>query len=201
MAENEPENGKKWITVNGRRIEVDPDQSAEEAIREKLPDTRGDKEKNTKESLRKSLVKRFNLRKSKFNFRDEVLYDDLQKSGTIMGFDGTYVQIFTKGNRITRYSNDVFKKSELINNMHWDLMTIDSRAEILRKSNISQNYVRHDWAGIPAIIQDKIQKDGTPAGTGITTTSEGVWNPVNTDKTVDKKIKESMNQNEKEQRD
>ena len=131
-----------------------------------------------------------------FNFRDEVMYDDLTKSGTVGGFDGNYIQIFNKGRKVIRISNDVFKKSEFIGNGHWDLMTVEDRRDILTKSNVSQNYIQYDWARIPAIIQDKIQKDGTPAGTGISTSTSGVWNPVNSDKTVDQKLKETKEKNE-----
>lgn len=183
------EKGGKWITVQGRKIQI----SGGEDIKDKLPsDLRGEKGQNTKRALRKSdIVKRFHLQKSKFNFRDEVLYDDLQKSGLIGGFDGDYVKIFNNGRSVVRFKNDVFKKSEFIGDTHWDVDTINNRHDILSKAGISQNYLRHDWADIPALIQDKIQKNGTPAGTGITTNSEGVWNPVNTDTTVDTKLKES----------
>jgi len=183
------EQDKKWVTVQGRKVELGEGEDLQDKLKE---DLRGEKEHNTKEALKKSvIIQRFNLQKSKFNFRDEVVYDNLQKTGTIGGFEGNYVKIFNKGRAVVLPANDVFKKSELLGSLHWDVMTIDTRRDILMKADISQNYVKHDWARIPAIIQDQIRKDGTPAGTGITTSSEGVWNPVNTDKTVDSKLKES----------
>lgn len=193
--------GSKWITVQGRKVEIDPDGDPEAQIREKLPkDARGEKEKNTKQAMKK-MVARSNLQKSKFNFRDEVLYDDLTKSGTIAGFDGQYVQIFTKGVKLVRHANNVFKKSEMLGDNHWDTMTIEARTLVLKDAGVSTNYIKHDWTRIPAILQDKIQKDGTPAGTGITSSTEGVWNPVNQDKPVSQKIKEAKQNNEEKQRD
>ena len=189
------EQDKKWITVQGRKVELGEGDKLEDKLKE---DLRGEKEHNTKEALKKSvIIQRFNLQKSKFNFRDEVIYDNLQKSGTIGGFDGEYVKIFSKGRAVTLHKNDVFKKSEMLGDLHWDVMTIPDRRDILIKSNISKNYLKHDWARIPAIIQDKIQKDGTPAGTGISTSSTGVWNPVNTDVSVDTKLKETKTDEKK----
>lgn len=177
--------GKKFITVGGKKIPVDEDESAEEAIREKLPtDTRGEKESNTKEA-RKSVI-RHDLNKSVFKFRDEVLFDDFKKEGRVSGFDNDYVTIFCKGLRYTRNANYVFKKSELIKGIHWDTMSNDERVETLNKSKISLNYLKHDWVKLPAVLQDKIQKDVS----GISTTTSGVYNPVNQDKTISDRIKE-----------
>lgn len=176
---------KEWITIGGKKIQVDEDQSAEEAIREKLPsDTRGEKEKNTKEA-RKSVI-RHDLNKSIFRFRDDVVFDDFKKEGKVGGFENDYVTIFCKGIKYTRHHNYVFKKSELIKGIHWDTMSIDERVEVLNKSTISLNYLKHDWVKLPAVLQDKIQKESS----GISTSTSGVYNPVNQDKTISDRIKE-----------
>jgi len=177
--------GKKWITVGGKKVQVDEDESAEEAIREKIPsDVRGDKEKNTKEA-RKSVV-RHDLNKSVFRFRDDVVFDDFKKEGKVGGFENDYVTIFCKGIKYTRHHNYVFKKSELIKGIHWDTMSIDERTEVLKNSTISLNYLKHDWVKLPAVLQDKIQKDVS----GVSTSTSGVYNPVNQDKTISDRIKE-----------
>lgn len=202
----------QWVTIMGRKVNLGDKASLKKLNSgSKQPsgsrndnntlavDIKTEQQKNVKETKKSVIVQRFNLQKSKLNFRDEVIYDNLQKSGIVGGFDGQYVKIFDKGRSVTRPNNDVFKKSEFIGDTHWDIETIDTRQRMLLKANISENYLKHDWAKIPAIIQDQIRKDGTPAGTGITTSSEGVWNPVNSDRTVDSKLKESEKKtNEKE---
>lgn len=179
------EENKKWITVGGKKIQVDEDESAEDAIREKLPtDSRGAKESNTKEA-RKSVI-RHDLNKSEFRFRDEVMFDDFKKEGKVGGFENDYVTIFSKGIKFVKHKNYVFKKSELIKGIHWDTMSIDERVVILNKSSISLNYLKHDWVKLPAVLQDKIQKDVS----GVSTSTSGVYNPVNQDKTISDRIKE-----------
>lgn len=178
--------GKKWITIGGKKVQVDEDQSAEEAIREKLPvDQRGEKEKNTKET-KKSIIVRHDLNKSTFRFRDDVVFDEYKREGKVGGFENDYVTIFSKGIKYTRNANYVFKKSELVKGLHWDTISIEERIDWLNKSKISLNYLKYDWVKLPAVIQDKIQKDVS----GISTTTSGVYNPVNQDKTISDRIKE-----------
>ena len=195
--EKDPEDiGGKWVTVRGKKIHVQQGQDTEDAIREELPSLRGEKEKNTKqaqdtehEKFRKSFVYRADLQKTPFSFREQVIYDKFTKSGIVAGFNGGYVEIFDRGRKVTIPQNNVFKASELIGNVHWDAISISERQHLLQKSGVSANYLKHDWAGIPAPLRDKLQKGTTPAGTGISTGTSGVWNPVNTDVSVDTKLK------------
>lgn len=188
-----PKDNEKWVTIGGKKIELDPDKDAEDQIREKLPtDIRGDKEKNTKET-RKSIIKRFNLIKSPFKIRDEVVFDNLQKSGILYGFDGDYVKIFNKGSHYTKLANDVFLKSEMLGKQHWDTMENNDRLALLEKSQVSRNYINLDWAKLPELSRSTIIKNLGPAGYegGVSTSTPGVWNPVNDDKKVSDRIEES----------
>ncbi|WP_428323662.1 hypothetical protein [Nitrosopumilus sp.] len=195
------EEGSKWITVNGRKVEVKPDESAEDAIREKLPkDTRGEKEKNTKEAVKKSFVKRYNVLKSKFNLRDEVVFDNFEKSGTVCGIDVGILKIFSKGTTFTRQFYEVFKKAELVGEYHWDMLSRNDRLELTKASGVGRTYIHNDWSQISPKIQTMIQKGAHPAGySGSTsTTTVGVYNPVNDDKTISQRIKEAKGKNGKE---
>ena len=192
---------KKWITVGGKKIEVDSDVDAEEYIREHgSKDLRGEKEKNTKEA-RKAFVHRLNLNKSQLNYREEVFFDEFTKSGMVYGFNGEYVRILSKGKQLQRHVNNVFKKSEMLGNDHWDTLHDSDRLEVLKSSVVSPNYLKHDWIKIPAIIRDKIMKGVHPAGYsgnsgGVESTTPGVFNPVNDNKTISQRIKETDDKDE-----
>ena len=188
-----PKEGEKWVTVRGKHVMVDPDADAEEKLREKVPSARGEKEKATKEAQRE-IRKRFNLIKTPFRMRDEVCFDNFTKEGIVFGFDGDYLKIKTVNGSYDRLANNVFKKSELIKGIHWDAMTDRNRFQAVQKSHVSRNYVNQDWATIPRIVRDNIIKNLGPAGYegGISTSTTGVYNPVNDDKTVHERIEENL---------
>jgi len=199
----ETEKKEKWITVGGKKIPVDPDKEAEEHIGDQVkPDTRGEKEHNTKEA-QKAFVHRLNLNKSQLHYRDEVLFDKFEKSGIVYGFDGEFVRIMTKDNRKhERHLNNVFKKTEMLGDAHWDTLEDRVRVQILKATKVSINYLKHDWVRIPAIVRDKITKGVHPAGYsgnsgGVESTTPGVYNPINDHKTISEKIKETDDKDEK----
>lgn len=193
---------QKWITVGGRKIPIDPDKSAEEQIREKLPSARGEKESRTKQA-KKAYVQRYNIIKSPFKIRDEVVFDKFEKSGILYGFDGDYVRIISKSGHYNKLANDVFKKSEIIDNRHWDTMDNGDRVSILKSLNISNTYIGKDWKNIPQNIRKIILKNLGPAGYegGVSTTTTGVYNPVNDDKSISERVKESMEERGKKDKE
>lgn len=194
-----PKSDEKWVTIGGKKVQIDPDKDAEEQIREKLPSVGGAKQSETKEA-RKGFDETRNLIKTPFKIRDEVVFDNYQKSGILYGLEGDYVRIFSKNSHYTRLSNDVFLKSELLNKRHWDTMIKDDRLELLEKSQITKNYVKYDWSRLPELSRKIIMKNLGPAGYegGVSTSTPGVWNPVNDDKTVNDRIKESKTKEVKE---
>ncbi|NIT99627.1 MAG: hypothetical protein GWN01_01380 [Nitrosopumilaceae archaeon] len=198
---NEFEDDCTWKTIGGKRLCIPKGEEGEEYIRQQLPSARGDKESGTKQA-RKAFLERHNIVKSQFRFRDEVLFDQFTKSGIVYGYGlGDNLKIYSKGRHVERHPDKVFKKSEMIGDSHWDAMTIRDRIDILKASGVSENYLKHDWAKIPAPIQDKIIKGSHPAGygasSGFSTVTEGVYNPVNQDKTVEEKVKETKTRDEK----
>jgi hypothetical protein len=195
---------KKWITINGSAHEVDSEEADKLKQEGGTKDLRGEKEKNTKEA-RKAFVHRLALNKSNVNYREEVFYDEFQKSGTIYGFNGEFVRILSKGRQVQRHINNVFKSSEMIGNYHWDTLHDSDRLELLKSTVVSPNYLKSDWVKIPAIIRDKIMKGAHPAGYegnsgGVETTTPGVYNPVNDHKTISQRIKETDDKDENEAR-
>lgn len=181
----------KWITVGGKKIEIKPGEEGEEYTREKLPSVRGEKEKNTKEALSKAYTKRFNIHKSIFSPRDEVVYDEYRKSGIVAGSDGDKVKVLSGGIIYSISKNSVFKKSELIGDIHWDTLSVPDRILIINKHGLDANYVTRDWANIQPNIRTIIQKE-SPAGYSSVSsgTNNPVYNPLNDDKTVSQRIKE-----------
>lgn len=198
-----PEDIKGWITVGGKKVPIKRDQDPESATREHLPNKQAE-ERKIKEETKKSFEKRFNIIKSKFNVRDEVVFDQFTKEGMVYGFEGDYLRIVNKDNHYIRPANDVFKKSELIGDIHWDTMTNRDRLEILEKSHLSQFYINKDWYELPQAVTAVIQKGISPAGygggSGISTTTPAVWNPVNDNKTISERIKETKEQSNEEKR-
>lgn len=201
MPENKPtkvtvkEEDTKWITVGGKKIPIKPGEDVEDKTREKLPSARGEKESGTKEA-RKSFTKRFNIIKTPFSFRDEVLFDKFEKSGILYGFDGDYVKVKASNGHYDVLKSDTFKKSEMLGDTHWDVMSNEERYEALKKSSTSDFYINRDWALIPEVVRDHMVKNLGPAGYegGVSTHTAAVYNPVNDDKSVGKRIKEALNQ-------
>ena len=72
----------KWITVGGKKMKIPAGEEGEEALREKLPSTRGAKESNTKEA-QKTYNRRFGIMKTLFKLRENVVFAEYKKSGII----------------------------------------------------------------------------------------------------------------------
>ena len=78
---------EEWITIGGKKMRVDAGEDKEELTRPKMPSLRGEKESNTKEAQKSMYKKRFDLIKSPFKPRDEVVFAEYQKSGIVTGLD------------------------------------------------------------------------------------------------------------------
>lgn len=198
-----PEEIKGWVTRNGKKVPIPKKEDDAQEAGEKMPNKTAEKEK-FKEETKKSYVMRTNIIKSQFRIRDQVAFDQFEKAGIVYGFEGDYLKIYSKGNHITRLASNVFKKAEMIGDAHWDAISRVDRAELLKSKSVSQSYIDHSWIQIPYVVRMKIQKE-SPAGysgSGISTVTQGVWNPVNTDKTVTEQIDESKKKkDEKKQSD
>ena len=183
----------KWITVGGKKIEVNPEDDAEDKIRESIS-VSGEKQKNTKHaiSVQKEYVKRYDIKKSIFNIRDPVVYDEYKKSGIVSGLDGQNVKVYNGRDIEILNKNVVFKKSELLDDTHWDTMSNAHRLHHIEKTGVDQSYINRDWMEIAPNIRNVIQKIASPAGYDSATSgnSNPIYNPVNTNKTVSQRIKE-----------
>lgn len=185
---------EKWITIGGKKIQVDTVEEAEEkTIGEKLPSVRGAKESATKEA-QKSYEVRHGLIKSLFKIRDEVVFDKYTKSGVISGIDGDLLKI-VYNKRVARVEkNHTFKKDELLGKYHWDTLTKADRVEVLGKQNISKDYSNQNWGNLPYEIRQHLLKNVSPAGTTTSTTGihNPIYNPINEEKTVADRIDEEI---------
>lgn len=146
------------------------------------------------EHIQKNFTKRFNIAKTSFKIREEVVYDAFTKEGIVAGFVGDSIRILTEGGQlISKDKNFVYKKSELIGGVHWDGISLKDRLDILKHSNVSQDFVNSTWYYIPYEVRNVIQKAEGPAGYeggGLNTSTSGVFNPVHEDKSVSERIKE-----------
>lgn len=188
----EDKTDEKWITRGGEHMRVDDD--PEKLTREKLPSARGEKAKNTKEALSKEYKKRSNLYKSILKVRDVIIFDKNQKEGVIAGFEGDQVKILFNKRIVYEWSNDVFLKSECLDdNIHWDTMTKSDRLILCKKSRMSEGYTNRNWNSLEPIFRDLL-KNVSPAGfdSGSPGTNNPIYNPINTDKTVSQRIKEEI---------
>ena len=192
MPENVKNPESTWITVQGKHVEVEAGEDIADKIREKLPSARGEKEKNTKETLSKEYTKRYNYQKSIFQSRDEVVYDEYKKSGVVAGVDGDVIKILNEGRIVSIHKNGVFKKSELIDGVHWDSMSKEYRIYCLNKVGIGSTYLGRNWMELQPNIRIEIRKINSPAGYESTSSGVGnpIFNPINEDKTVSQRIKE-----------
>tara|TARA_R110002126_G_scaffold111701_6_gene249613 strand:+ start:906 stop:1601 length:696 start_codon:yes stop_codon:yes gene_type:complete len=199
---------EEWITVGGKKMRVDDndddtpnivddekmkDEKPESAGGEKTPSARGEKEKNTKEA-QKMYKKRFGLLKSQFKTRDEVVFAEYNKSGVISGINGEKVNIVSDGRVYPVLKNNVFKKSELLGDRHWDSMTNVDRVQVLKSTNLPTFYNKQNWGNLSIEIRTALLKGASPAG--MTTSTSGVhnpiYNPINEEKTVSDTIDTEM---------
>lgn len=179
----------KWITVRGKHIPIKPNEDPEKVIQDKLGTKEDDEET-------KKFIKRHDLIKTPFDFRDHVYFDDLQKTGTLYGFEGEYLKIRgDDGKNYNKHMSYVFKSSEMINGNHWDCMTQKARKNLLDKAMLSDEWRIYNWGGLAKNIRDKIlEKNQSPAGYdgGVSTMTPGVYNPVANEKTVSEKVKDNI---------
>jgi len=201
MPAKKPETDKdteEWITVGGKKIRIDAGEDKEDITREKLPSARGEKQHNTKEA-QKMYKKRYNLIKSPFKTRDEVVFAEYNKSGVIAGLNGDKINILSEGRMYPIQKNNVFKKSELLGGIHWDTMTNVDRVLILKSSNLPTFYNKQNWGNLSheireSLLKNTLEKNTSPAGTTTSTTGihNPIYNPINEEKTVTDRIADEM---------
>lgn len=203
MPDNIKNPESKWITVQGKHVEVQPGEDIEDKLRERLPSARGEKEKNTKEALSKEYVKRYNYQKSIFQPRDDIVYDEYKKSGVVAGADGEVLKILNEGRIVSIHKNGVFKKSELIDGVHWDSMSKEYRIYCLNKVGLDATYLGRNWMELQPNVRIAIRKINSPAGYESTSSGVGnpIFNPINEDKTVSQRIKEEEEKQHEEKQD
>lgn len=188
---------EEWITVGGKKMRIDAGADKEDLTREKMPSARGEKEKNTKEA-QKVYKKRFELIKSIFKTRDEVVFAEYMKSGVVAGLNGNKLNIMSEGRIYPVSKNSVFKKSELLGDRHWDTMTNVSRVQILKSFNLPTYYNKQNWGNLSIEIREALLKNAAPAGT--TTADAGIhnpiYNPINEEKSVSNTIDDEIKRQE-----
>ena len=135
---------EEWITVGGKKMRIDAGEDKEDLTREPMHSARGEKQANTKEA-QKVYKKRFELIKSIFKPRDEVVFAEYNKSGIIAGLNGDKLNIMSEGRMYPVHKNNVFKKSELLGDRHWDTMTNVDRVQILKSFNLPTFYNKQNW--------------------------------------------------------
>jgi len=189
---------EEWITIGGKKMRIDAGEDKEELTREKMPSLRGEKESNTKEA-QKMYKKRFNLIKSPFKPRDEVVFAEYKKSGIVTGLNGENINILSDSRIYPVLKNHVFKKSELLGDRHWDTLTNVDRVEVLKSSNLPIFYHKQNWGNLDYKIRETLLKNVSPAGTTTSTTGihNPIYNPINEEKTVSDRIKQEMQRQHK----
>jgi len=141
------------------------------------------------------------IRKTGFKLRDEVYFDDFEKSGVITTISKDKLKIFTGKSTLFRHPQVVYKKSETLGCGHWDTLTKSEKIDILNKVRVSKDLARRDWQDIPGAIKKAIYKaegSGELSPTGINTDTQNVYNPVTSDKTVTDRIKEELEEESKD---
>lgn len=191
---------EEWITVGGKKMRIDAGADKEDLTREKMPSARGDKQSNTKEAQKAVYKKRFDLIKSPFKPRDEVVFAEYEKFGVIAGIDGGKVNILSDNRMYPVLKNHVFKKSELLGKVHWDTITNVDRVALLKSANIPAFYNKQNWGNLDYAIREALLKNTSPAGTTTSTTGihNPIYNPINEEKTVSARIEEEMSRQEKD---
>ena len=102
-------------------------------------------------------------------------------------------------NRIERvHRDDVFKKSELIGDYHWDSLTNQDRALTLKSVNLDTIYCKSNWANLKPEIRS-VLKEVSPAGTTTATTGvhNPVYNPINEEKPLSDRIDDEIDRQHK----
>lgn len=194
---------EKWITVGGKKVRIPAGEEGEDLVREKLPSVRGQKESNTKEAQKSIYKMRFNLIKSVFKPRDQVVFAEYNKSGVVAGINGDIVNILCENRIYPILKNHVFKKSELLDGRHWDTMTNVDRVETLKSCNLPAFYNKQNWGNLATEIREQLLKGTSPAG--MTTSTPGannaIYNPINEEKSVSDRIKDEIKRQHSEKYD
>ena len=184
---------EEWITVGGKKMRVDAGEDKEDITRDNMPSARGEKQANTKEA-QKVYKKRFELIKTIFKTRDEVVFAEYMKAGIVAGLNGNKLNIMSEGRMYPVSKNSVFKKSELLGDRHWDTMTNVSRVQILKSFNLPTYYNKQNWGNLSIEIRQALIKNAAPAGT--TTADAGIhnpiYNPINEEKSVSTTIDDEI---------
>jgi len=191
---------EQWITIGGKKMRVDAGEDQEKNTRTPMPSLRGEKESNTKEA-QKMYKTRFDLIKSPFNSRDEVVFAQYKKSGVIIGIDGGKVNIMSEGRSYPVLKNHVFKKSELIGDRHWDTMTNVDRVDVLKDHNLPSFYNKQNWGNLSWGVRNALlNKNVSPAGTTTSTTGvhNPIYNPINEETTVSDRIDQEITRQHKD---
>ena len=188
---------EEWITVGGKKMRIDAGADKEELTREKMPSARGEKEKNTKQA-QKVYKRRFELIKSIFKTRDEVVFAEYKKSGVVAGLNGDKLNIMSEGRIYPVNKNNVFKKSELLGDRHWDTMTNVDRVQILKSFNLPTFYNKQNWGNLSIEVRQALLKNTSPAGTTTSTTGihNPIYNPINEEKSVSNTIDDEIKRQE-----
>lgn len=189
----EDKDAEEWITIGGKKMRVDAGEGKEELTREKLPSARGQKESNTKEA-QKIYKKRFELIKSIFKPRDQVVFAEYKKSGIVVGLNGEKINILSENRIYPVFKNNVFKKSELLGEYHWDTLTNVDRVGLLKSSNLPTFYNKQNWGNLSIEIREALLKNTSPAGMSTNTTGvhNPIYNPINEEKSVSDTIKDEI---------
>jgi hypothetical protein len=189
----EDKDAEEWISVGGKKIRIDAGADKEDITREKLPSARGEKQHNTKEA-QKMYKMRFDLLKSVFHIRDEVVFAEYKKSGIISGINGEKLNILCEGRNYPIFKNHVFKKEELLHGVHWDSMTNVYRVGVLKAHNLPTFYNKQNWGNLAIEIRQELLKSVSPAGTTTSTTGvhNPIYNPINEEKTVTDRIADEI---------
>ena len=112
--------------------------------------------------------------------------------------NGDKLNIMSEGRMYPVHKNNVFKKSELLGDRHWDTMTNVDRVQILKSFNLPTYYNKQNWGNLSMEIREALLKNASPAGT--TTSDAGIhnpiYNPINEEKSVSNTIDDEIKRQE-----
>jgi len=162
---------KKWITVRGKHIQIDPSKNVKEQIRDEVGEDYEDKP-----SVSKTL----------FKMRDKVHFDGFTKTGIIYGVEPKVVKILCGDQRFVKHVSSVHKDSECFgpDHIHWDYLTKLARIAVLKENRIPDMYASRDWAYVPDKIQEVIKQGASGYNDPISTETVGTYNPVYQETTI-----------------
>lgn len=149
------------------------------------------------QETKKNYFQRYGIYKSLFRPRDRVTFNKYEQFGLVAGLEGESVRILDKnGEIIYKHKDYVFKVDEMTRYGHWDAMSEEYRAKLLKECNLSDSFLKVDWSYVPEVLKE-VLKATSPAGydnngTGFNTGVQGRVNPVSNELTVSEKIREEI---------